>query len=319
MLKNIIALIEEETGFNASEPTQRAHIIKHVNLAASRLHESTDLEGSCRADDFNLSVGTSLVSFPPHVGQVRKMRYSQSRLNVEIADERGRFHQSGFNDAWDLAVMSVEYKPLARDIEGVGKLKFVHPDVEDHDVRFVIIGSNDKVGQISEVVTLTAGQTSAQSKNVYGEVVRLLREDQVNYDTQILDLNDTELATFPANFIDLKHNVVRIGEIITATTTGLESRAVEVYYKKALTYMYNDYDCFVCDSTRYDECLAWEYIKCYGPSDKYDRALANLSKLLTDIGRNEDKGKARRVDAAPNHLNSVLTSNRRGYYKRTRY
>lgn len=322
MLKDIILIIEEETGLNAAEPLQRSHIVRHVNLSAKRLHESTDLEGSSRSDDFNLSVGTALATFPPHVGNVRKLRYVESRLNVANLDERGRFHESGFNDTWNLGIATTERKALARDIDNVGKITFSHPGPEDHDVEFIIIGGNDKTSRLSEVVTLKVGEVLAESRYVYSTVERLMRNEkhEVSYDTKILDITGAELASFPTSFIDLKHQVVRLSEAVTVPLSGLSSRAVEVYYKKALTYMQKDYDSFVCGGDLYDECLAWEYIKEFGPSDKQAKALTNLSKILTDIGRNEDKGKVRRIDAGPNRIGNVLSGTRRSAYSyRRRY
>lgn len=316
MLKDIISIIEQETGLNASETTQRTHIINHVNLAAKRLHESTDLEGSSISKDFNLSVGSALVAFPPEVGIVRKLRYVESRVNIEVGDERARFHESGYTDANCLRIITKEYQPLSRDIENVGKLTFNHPAAEDFDIIFFVVGGNDKTAQQSETVTLPAGQTTVSTKKTYSKVTRLMRDTDASYDTQITDLTGIELAIFPTAYRNLQHQVVRLAEAIHATTEGLTTRGVEVYFKKALTYMFNDLDSFVCNGDMYDEVLAWEYIKRFGPTDKQEKALEHLSKSLTDIARDQDKGKSRRIDVAPSRIGNALRNNRMGYYRK---
>lgn len=310
MLKRILGIIAQETGLNPNDSRQRSHMVEHVNLAAKRLHESTDLEGSMDTKDFNLAVGSALVTFPPYIGDVRKLRYVQSGEKVILGGPAARFNESGFNDAHFLRIVMQTKQALGRDIDIEGRLTFTIPLAQTNDVLFTIVGKNTNSAQATEVVTIKAGSLSATSALTYSEVTRLLREGIITVDCLITDLNSVVLAVFPNNVINLEHTMVRVAEYVTSFEADVTSRAVEAYYKKALTHMEKDYDTFVCGDL-YDEALAWEYIKSFGPSDKHQQAMAAESKILADIGRDKNKGQENKIDASQNKYLKIQRSMRR--------
>lgn len=317
MLKRILNLIAENTGLNPNDPNQRAHMVEHVNLSAKCLHDSTDLENSHETEDFNVSVGTALVAFPPRVGEVRKIRYVQTAEKVVLGGPASRFNESGYNDANYLTIVSQTKRALERDIDVEGKLTFTLPIAQANDVSFTIVGKNSKASQVVETLVIPAGQLTLDTTNVFSYVTNLLRSGLVTVDCIITDLNNMELAIFPNNVIELEHQVVRVAEYVTSFGTNVSERAVEVYYKKALTSMEKDYDTFVCGDL-YDEALAWNYIKSFGPTDLRQLARESESKILADIGRDKNKGQLNKVDVAPNKYYSIQQRIRRYSFRRRR-
>lgn len=318
MLKNILELIAEHTGLNPNEPDQRALMVKNVNISAERLNRSTDLENVLVEEDFNIGIDTQVVAFPPRVANVRKMRYITSRAAITVGDQRVRYHQSGDVESWTLRHNFVKQSPLIQDLSDECKLIFSIPSPETHDVTFTIIGENDISNHIVENIILPTGSIQIETLNVFSNVKRLFKNGPMKYDTELLGINGEVYSVIPNNFKEVKCQHIRIHDRQQNQPSESDSSAIEVLYKQAYAYMHDDYDSFICGD-QYDEAIVWEYIKAFGPADIKNDAIGMQAKSLLDIGRNEDKGKDKKFDAAPNPFFQIHSMHSRwGGYGRGR-
>jgi len=317
MLKNILELIAEHTGLNPNVPDQRALMIKNVNISAERLNRSTDLENVLVEEDFNFAVDSQIVAFPPRVAKIRKMRYITSRLPITVGDQRVRFHTSGDTESWMLRHTFLRESPLMQDLQDECKLIFEIPAPETYPITYTAIGGNSDANHVVETVVLPTGSTRIETLNVFSGVKRLFKANPLRYDTTLLDIHGNILSVIPNNFKEVKCQHMRILDRPMAEVGQSDSTGIEVLYKQAYAHMSDDYDSFICGDI-YDEAIVWEYIKAFGPQDIKAEAVAFQAKCLMDIGRDADKGKDKRFDAAENPYYKIQAGIKQGAYRNRR-
>jgi hypothetical protein len=316
MLKDILNLLARD-GVNVNDEASKAHAVIGVNNGCKRMYTKRDLEGSVNEELFQVSVTSNQVALPPNVGIVRKIRpYGTYGDPANLSLMQSYYQTSGSKWLHSYNFRMRPARPLLRSINNASVITFSLPLPANKSCDFVIVGTNDVSANKVVTVTLPAGSMSVTTTDVFSDIKKLLRSGDDSYDVTVTDVNDNVLAIIPNNYAESKHEVLQVLDSGVQPIQAFSTYPVELMYKRALPYLKNDNDSFICGDV-YDEAIFWEY-KIFESALKGDiksMAAANAaqSDIINNISMDIERGKDKRIDVARNPYIAISDQISRSY------
>lgn len=292
MLTDILRKVAPEVGLKLTNADDRAFLINQVNSAWKEIYESRDLVHCEREQLFAVDSSLQQVSLPNTVGEIRGAREYLTEQRIGLIDMRPRYR----GDGWTKGPLPTWWRDkgvraLSREISNEAPVTLSIPQAETAAFSVVIVGGNSNSSRLSETITFAVGETEKQSMNAYGDILSFLNLAAHTYDVTMTDADDNELSVLPNVAARAQYRVVNILPYY-ATNSGTAPWMVEVLYKHALQFLWNDYDELTCPG--YDDAVAWQTIgnhKAKTNPDQAELAFAKARGIIVDKDRNENKGK----------------------------
>jgi hypothetical protein len=300
MLIDIIKKVAPETGFIVTNTDDRAYLVNQINSAWKELYESRDLVHCEREQLFSIDSDLQQVSLPSYVGHIRGAREYTTQRKVPVTDMRPRYK----SDGWTQGPLPYWWRdkgvsPLSREISNEAPVTLSIPQAETAEFSVVIVGKNSNSSRVKETVTFAIGDTEKLSVNSYNEINHFGNVAAHTYDVTMTDADDNELSVLPNVALAAMYRIVNI--LPEYATNSDNPWVVEVLYKHALVFLWDNYDALTCPD--YDDAVAWHTIgnmKAKTKPDEAQLAFVKVNKILADMDKNENRGKRTEIGFADN-------------------
>jgi len=312
MLRDIIKLVEIDTGIPASSTAGRDAIIALINRAMAELHDKTDLVYSIMEHVFSLDVTEDQVTLPWYVYRIRAVRAFDMQASIATESMAPRYHAC----SWDPVTLGrwrmKGFSPIARNIANSAPLIIRLADEETTPVSIKIVGATAQKSRIVETVTFEAGETEKSTVNGFiagmsPNPIETIRKSRItSNDVTILDQDENIIAEIPAHLYDSRYQLVQIfdahGESVQVTS---DCEGVEILFKVAAVPMFNDDDSFLDNG--YDGAIAARVAENYFARDIEKVGLVQMYRakwmeLIVDRERDFSNGQEKRLRMSDGRL-----------------
>ena len=256
MLLNIYTNLKSRVGFKDSE---RSAVVAKINDAAQEIWDSTDLKESLDEFIADINVSAQVISLPWFVENIKKMRYYNGRIPIELHDIRNRYNNDDGNELWIKRWRQKRRTPINQTLTNYTRLTFTIPLAETVDIKVSLQGKTTNSSKSYEEVTIAAGQLSAMSVYDYIEPENIVKGAGNKYDITVTSGDGEVLSIIPNHLLYAKYNIVQFLDQESSVLPQSYS-AVEVLYKKPFEPLVNDYDEF-CYGNKYDMAVLWKYLE----------------------------------------------------------
>lgn len=296
MLKNVYDNLKTRIGF---KDTERELVVNKVNDAWSEIYDSADLPES--TDEFiaDINVSSQVCTLPWFIDNIRKIRWYDPRLPLEVDAQENRYHEDRGNELWIRKWRKVKREALQRDIDNYTQLtlKFALPETED--VTVVITGETTNSAYTNEEVVFVAGETEKTTVGNFVSVKSISKSKQTKYNLTVSDGDNNTLAIIPNHLFTFKYLTIQILDQVSSSLQQNFS-SVEILYKKAFHPVLFDYDEFLWGN-KYDMAVMWKYLE--QNKNNYTEAEAaqiKCQQILNQIIANESPGIHSKIDFKAN-------------------
>jgi hypothetical protein len=298
MLIDIYQNLKSRIGF---KDTERASIVAKINDAAREIWDSTDLAESLDEIIVDINVDSQLITLPHFCENIRGMRYYDSRVSISLNDSQNRYNRDSGNETWTLRWRIKHRSPLIRDIDNFTRLSFTLAQAESDDFNISISGQSTNSAKSNEVVTIAAGQLTAESVYDYLKVDNIVKSSVTKFDVLITGGDGTNLSVIPNYLKYCKYIVLQIQDAIN-TNLLQQYSSIEVLYKKQFEPLQNDYDEFAFGN-KYDMAIIWKFLE-QNKNTVTDAAAAQAkcTQVLDQVRENEEVGIKKKINFAPQPL-----------------
>lgn len=313
-LQKILSDISTELGIDITNTEQRNWIIEKVNDAALELYTSGDIRGCLREQTFNLDTDaqeSSLVSLPSYIDEIRGCRITQlvgGKVPQHSMRPRYSLGEGWGDNMFSLPIRVVrESAMFKRDVSNASVLTFTLADVEEVDVEIFVVGATTNADKSTELVTIPAGQLSAETEYQYVEVPANIEKGAVTkHNITITDVDGNEMAVIgnteyqPSyKWIEFQDNNASLGQI----SNFRYFTAFDILYKTRFVPFRNLFDEFPCPKC--DRIIFYKFMQYYesqqpGKEQRAIFASEQCKKLLENLNKDSDQGKTLRIEFGRN-------------------
>jgi len=277
-LAYIIAEVCEKCGQDATD--DRELLLRVINRACKEVYEITDLPDSLR-EMVVLATENSLISLPYYIGEVRNIRSYFTLERLSFKDMQPKYSFNAWPEIYNTWRV-VKKSPLASCIENASAPIIVSmEEIDVADVVITVVGQTSRANRVAEIVTIPAGETSAQLNNTFVDIFSITKTAVNNNNITFTGVdaggNNLILSVIPNDRLKALYTIIDVSQIpiVKDNNTGL--RYVEILYKEPLPTMAEDGDEFICHG--FDDAIVSKVCE-YFFSEKSDGATKAYGYLL---------------------------------------
>lgn len=299
----------QKCGLRPSEDTERVIIADYVNQAARMLYKEAEIPELIKE---TTATGTadSILVLPSTVGHIRAMRENVGRWVWTLRDAFNKYKFGEQNAGlWFSWLVKGHYPMLISNYAISGGDLAINTTAEDAALDVTIVGST--VNQSRYVLTQNFGSASIYllHPNPFTSIYEIRKNKQTAYDVTITDSVLGNLAVIPNNQLQAKYYWVDVSKYPSQSSVG--SVVMDVLYKEAYQYLYNDQDVFAGDN--YDDAIIQRALGVWAEdNNRTDEALLRDRKASREMSRNianEDRGELQLAKVVPNTHDTLIPRN----------
>lgn len=288
-LKTILNIVGGKMGMNPNIQSERNVLLRFVNEAALELYSQSDMAGTLVEQVFKVN-GDQTISLPNYVGQLRAVREVNSYIPCHINQLRPRYNVSNWKDMWRNWRIKGQ-QCLKKSVTNEGPLVISASEVEVPNIVITIAGPTVVASSITEQVTLSAA--AVQTINDFQDVTLAVKDRVNNFDILLSDIDGNELTIIPNNMLEASYLIVDVSTLPWASVASAkQDHYVEILYKKALPWLFNDADEF--PGKGYDYIIVNKILQLWKEEqDKSEAAMLYDQKATRSLARkHEDENRA---------------------------
>jgi len=290
-LSYIIKQVGDKCGLNPNDASQRPVLLRIINEAAVELYQQSDMAG-CLEEQYYKVNANQTISLPDYVGQVRAMREADSQIAINLSQMRPRYNQFNWADEWrNWRVKGLQ--TLQNAITNQSALVLTVHAVEEPPITVNISGPTVGSSMAHEIVVMDA--VSKTTTNDFLDVTAFTKTTGSKYDVIMSDIDGNRLSAISNDKLKAQYQILDISQAPWIyPNNDLYIGWVEVLYKKALPYLYNDNDEF--PAIGYDNVIVNKSLQIYYEEQNnvqaalaYDsKATRSLAQIHEDANRGTD-------------------------------
>ena len=308
MLLDVYNNLKTRIGFKDSE---RNLIVAKLNDAWKEIYDSVDLPESRDEKVFDVNVASQVITLPWFVENIRKIRWYDPRLPLDVDAQGNRYNDSVGNELWIKKWRKVKKGALARSIDNYTTLKVSVPLAESEIFSVTVKGQTTNSAYSAETLTFAVGELEKETTGNFVEVQSISKNVTTASDVTIKDASDNILMVIPNHLKTFKYYTIQILDQLSSTLQQNFS-SVEVYFKYAFHPVENDEDEFLFEN-KYDMAVLWKYLE--QNKNNYMEVAAAQEKckqVIDNVIKNEADGVVSKINFKRNPFFSLPYRMRRG-------
>jgi hypothetical protein len=284
----ILSQAGAKISLNPALPSDRVVLLRYLNEAARELYDQSDMIGIMMEQVFKVN-GNQTISLPYYVGPVRAARkYLFGSQAMHIHQMRPRYNQINWKDMWNnLRIRNTQ--ALMATIQNISVGILTVATVENPPTSVTLVGPTSSSSQIQETIVMDS--TIKQTVNCFTDYITVMKPNGVNtYDITLSDVDGNVLTIIPNCMQEANYQILDVSQwpFFNTNSSNPFANYLEILYKKALLYLFNDSDCFP-SKTNYDDILVNKMMQLYNEEqNKSDIALAYDSKATRSLARKQE-------------------------------
>jgi len=293
-------------GLDPSNNDQREVLLRFLNEAAYEVYTQADVAGTLMEQVFQVN-GDQTISLPSYVGQLRAIRELNSYIPWHVNQMRPRYNIANWKDMWRNWRIKGQ-QALKQAITNEAPVIIHVPAVESPNIVVTIKGTTATADSITETLTISAEHVTTQFSYID---IQLLVKDRINnYNVSVLDADGREVSTIPNNMLEASYLIIDVSTLPWLSyPSGNSDHYVEILYKKALPWFYNDGDEFPAKG--YDNIIVNKIMQLWAEEKgELDKAMAYDAKATRSMARRheeENRATEDRVALVTNEHDELLT------------
>lgn len=294
----------QKTGLRALEDNERQQIADYVNEAAKAIYEQSEIPELLK----ELTVTTTaeqILVLPVTVGDVRAMRESTGLWPWTMRDAYSKYQYGVQHAGLWFSWMVKGHRALAITNYAIsgGDLTI---DAQGIDANLAVTITGSTATQTKKILTVNPANVSLVHPNPFTSIDSITKNMQTTYDVLVTDSILGQIAKIPNNQKEARYLWVDVSKYPSASSIG--SLNMDVLYKEAYQYLYNDADIFA--DNNYDDVILERALSNWcEDNNQPENAILHDRKSERELGRkmdNSTRGEVEMAKFVPNDYDTLI-------------